>query len=166
MRIRIGKYNSSAIEKGYRFIKSFIRSERDVQTSHQVSPWGEDSQPAGKVDVVHAETATDETTLIVGVVQKNKKAGPGEKRIFATDESGNEIVDIFMRNDGTIEIAGTGDNLVKFIPLDQGLQDFKNEIQAELVKIQTGITGAGGAYTPGTLTVDISDSKVDKLKTT
>jgi len=64
-----------------------------------------------------------------------------------------------------IQYLGDDDNLVKYAALSSELTSFKNLVQAELVKIQTGITGVGGAYTPGTLSIDISDSKIDELKT-
>ncbi len=160
--IRIAKYNSSIIEKGRRIIKSFVRSKRDVHTSYQVSNWGDDSTPVSGADIIHAETATDET-LIIGTININQKTNPGEKRIFATDSEGNIVVDIYLKNDGTIEMAGDSDNVVKYTPLDTALQSFKNLVNAELVKIAAVIPG--GAYVHVPTTIDISSSKNELIKT-
>lgn len=162
--IRIGTYNDSFIEKGRRLIKAFVRSQRDVQTSYQVAPWGDDSKPVKNARVCHAAT-TAEDTVILGVLNTDQKAATGERRIFATDEEGNTVVDIWLKNDGTIEMAGNGDNLVKFIPLSQAISAYNSALNAELVKIQTAIAGLGGAYAYQALTVDLTGARVDNLKT-
>ena len=162
--IRIGTYNGGIIEKGRRLIKSFVRSQRDVQTSYQVAPWGDDSQPVKNARACHAATMAEDT-LILGVINTDQKASEGERRIFATDADGNTVVDIWLRNDGTIEMAGRGDNLVKYIPLNQALATYNSAINAELVKIQTAILGLGGAYAYQALTIDVTGAKVDNLKT-
>jgi len=47
--------------------------------------------------------------------------------------------------------SGLNGGLINIIPQTTKLNLLVSEMQAELVKIATGITGAGGAYTPGTL---------------
>ena len=162
--IRIGTYNGGIIEKGRRLIKSFVRSQRDVQTSYQVAPWGDDSQPVKNARVCHADTMAEDT-LVLGVINTDQKAAEGERRIFATDADGNTVVDIWLRNDGTIEMAGSGDNLVKYIPLNQALTTYNSAINAELMKIQTAILSLGGAYAYQALTIDVTGAKADNLKT-
>lgn len=162
--IRIGIYNDSLIAKGRRLLKTFVRSQRDVQTSYQVAPWGDDSQPVKGARVAHATTAAEDT-LIVGVINVDQKAAPGERRIFATDTDGNTVVDIWLRNDGTIEMAGGGDNLVKYVPLSTALGNYNTAVNGELTKIQAAISALGGAYALQPLTLDVSGAKVDNLKT-
>ncbi len=162
--IRLAKHNESIIEKGYRILKTFGRSKRDVSTSYQVSSWGDDSCPLPNSDVAHAQTATDDT-VVLGVINKNPIAKAGEKRIFATDGAGDVVVAIYLKNDGTIEIAGNTDNVVKFSPLDTAMQGLIFDINEELVKIQAGITGVGGTYTPTPLSLDLSEAKNDTIKT-
>ena len=59
---------------------------------------------------------------------------------------------------------GTNEGLIKIIDLTTKLNNLKSEMQIELVKIQTGIVGAGGAYTPGTLSAfDKDDYENDKI---
>lgn len=71
---------------------------------------------------------------------------------------------ILVRTSGDLELQGDAQSAVSYTPLDAGLQSLVSAIQAELVKIQTGIVGAGGAYTPGTLTLDISAAEVTNVK--
>lgn len=160
--IRIGVLNSSWIEGGRRIIKSFVRSKKDVHTSFQTASWGDDSNPVESAKIIHAETSTDET-IILGVINTGQKCAPGEKRIFATNASGDEVVDIYLRNDGTIEIAGIGDNIVKYTPLNTALTNYNNALNAELAKIAAAIPSGG--YVPLPLTINISGAKSSKLKT-
>jgi len=52
----------------------------------------------------------------------------------------------FTFNDGSLG------GLINIQIITDKLNGLVDELQTELTKIQTGITGAGGAYTPGTLT--------------
>lgn len=114
---------------------------------------------------IYAETGTKGNEVIIGYINKNQIADVGEFRTFSTDADGAVKFYIHQKNDGTCLLGGDADNAVRYQKLDDGLQQFKNLITAELVKIQTGITGVGGAYSPGTLTVDISQSKINEIKT-
>lgn len=163
--MRVAKVNSALIENTFRIIKSFVRGFRDVKTSFQISTWGDDSQPVKNADAIIADTANDETTVIIGYVTKNAKSNTGEKRIFATDENGNEVIDIYLKNDGTVEIAGNGDNMIRYKPLSDELYDFREDVQTELTKIQAALASVGGTYTPAILDLDISASKIDNVKT-
>ena len=162
--IRIGKANESFIEKGKRLCKIFVRSRRDVHTDKYTAPHGDDSCPVSGADVIHGQTVTNEK-VILGVVNLHQKALPGEKRIFATDQSGNLVFDLYLRNDGTCEFGGTGDFLVRYTPLDSGLQNFKTAINVELTKIQAAITALTGTYARLDVSVDVSGAKIDKIKT-
>lgn len=175
--IRIAKFNTSFLSETRRIIKCFSRGQRDVSTNHQCSDWGDDSNPIQGSDIVVAETKSDETTLILGVIQTNKKANPGEKRIFATDEDGNTVIDIWLKADGTVEFDGTGDFLARFNELkagfDQLKQDHNNLITAFNSHMHaTAATGPPTGPTPipnqipaTASTASIDNSKIDNLKT-
>lgn len=162
--IRIVKHNENIIDRTYRMIKSFGRSRRDVSTSYNVAPWGDDSAPILNSDLVHSSTGADET-VILGVINKNQIASPGEKRIFATNEGGDVVVAIYLKRDGTIEIAGNSDNTVKFSKLDTAIQKLSADINIELGKIAAGIATGGGAYAVVPISIDLSAAKNDKIKT-
>lgn len=47
--------------------------------------------------------------------------------------------------------SGLNGGLINIIPQTTKLNQLVSEIQAELIKIQAGLAGVGGVYTPGTL---------------
>lgn len=157
---------STEIDNLTRRVIKFLRFGRgDVQTSLQVSPYGVDSNPIKDFTAIYAETGEKGKTVIIGYINRNQLAEVGEYRIFSTDASGNMQTYIWLKNDGTMQIGGDVDNMVRYAALNMELQNFKSAIQSELTKIATGITGAGGSYTPGTLNLDLSSARIDEIKT-
>lgn len=160
------KIISTELDNLARRLVKFLRFGRDdVQTSLQAGPYGTDSNPIKDMVAIYSETQEKGKTIIVGYINRNQMADAGENRIFSTDSSGNVKTFIWLKNDGTMLVGGDTDNMVRYIPLDSGLQALKDLIQTELTKIATGIAGAGGSYTPGTLSVDISGAKINEIKT-
>jgi hypothetical protein len=137
----------------------------DVQTPFESSPFGLDSNPIEGMVAVYSRTEHESDQVIVGYLNKNQIAEPGESRLFSTDSDGNIVFDIILKNDGTAEIGGNGDNLIRFSPLNSEMESLQTFINTELTKIQTGIVGAGGSYTPGSLDIDISGARIDEVKT-
>lgn len=161
----ITKFISAELDSVGRRIAKVLRfGKHDTQTGFQSTPYGIDSNPIKGMRAIYSTTAQKGKTVIVGYINVDQLADPGELRLFSTDTNGELKFSIWLKADGTCEVGGNSDNLVRYIPLDQGLQNFKTEIQQELVKIATGIASAGGSYTPGTLSVDISASKIDEIK--
>ncbi|MBC7486094.1 MAG: hypothetical protein H7282_05030 [Cytophagaceae bacterium] len=148
------------ITKFYRFGKS------DVQTAVDASPYGVDGNPIKDMTAVYMQTGTKGKTVLVGYLNKNRLAAPGELRLFATDASGAEQTFIWLKGDGTMNLAGDADNIVRYSPLNEELSDFKTAIQQQLVLIASGIAAGGGSYSPGTLMLDLTDAKVVEVKTT
>lgn len=163
--MRIGKLNLNIIEQGRRIIKGWTLTKRDVKTFYQVSPWGDDSAPVLDSDIVVSDTKVGDTRIVLGVISTDKKANAGEKRIFATDQDGNTVVDIYLRNDGTVEIVGNTDNAVRYSALETAFNDLQDQWNA-----------FANAYTPGSPTVlgtpptatpstgDIAASKIEEIK--
>lgn len=54
--------------------------------------------------------------------------------------------------DQIILLGGDFGGLIQIVNLTLKLNSLVNQLQAELTKITVGITGAGGSYTPGSLT--------------
>ena len=65
----------------------------------------------------------------------------------------------------TIHLNGDSKSLTMQAPLNTQLQTLVTALQAELVKIASGIVAGGGAYTPGTLSLDISSAATTTIKT-
>lgn len=68
----------------------------------------------------------------------------------------SEIEKVYIKSNLTTFNAGDKGGLINISDLVSSLNGLVNELGRELIKIQTGITGVGGAYTPGSL------SKFDK----
>lgn len=164
--LTLTKIISAEYDNIKRLVVKFLRYGRgDVQTSLDIGPYGSDSNPIKDMIAVYAPTSQVGETVIVGYLNKNRLAEIGEHRSFSTDAQGNLKTFIWLKNDGTIQLGGTADNVVRFIALDNELQNLAGFINQELQKIATGITGAGGSYTPANCSIDISSAKVDQLKT-
>ena len=148
-----------------RIVKFTGLGNNDVKTAKEANAYGFDSNPVKGMIAIYADTLTKGNKVIVGYLNVNQLADVGECRLFSTDSDGNLKIDLWLKNDGTIEIGGSADNVVRYSPLNTGLQNLVTALQAELVKIAAGVAGGGGSYTPGTLSVDITSSKVNQLKT-
>lgn len=159
------KLDSFRIESSKRILKFLRLGKNDVQTAGESAPWGIDSAPVKDCIAIYGPTLVNGKAVILGYINKQQLADVGELHLYSTDSEGNEKFRIKIKNDGNCEIGGNSDNAVRYTPLNQGLQDFKDLLIAELIKIQTGIIAAGGSYTPGVLTVTISDAKINNIKT-
>lgn len=167
--ITLGKYFSSTLNTiGQRLVKAFTIN--GTATAEQIAPFGDDSVPLKGMDVIYAETEADEQPVIIGCLNTNLLAAPGEKRMFAMklNEDGKTYSQIFytwMRKDGTYEIGGDVDNAVRYTKLNEGLQEQITKMETQLTEIAAAILVAGGSYTPGDITLDISAAKINEIKT-
>jgi len=146
------------------FIKVLRYGKSDVQTIEPILPSGIDSKPLKDDLAVHSNTNDRSDSVCLGYIWKSELTQHGEIRIFSRDSDGAEKTYMYLKNDGTIEFAGTVDNLIRYAKLNTALQDFKTKINTELGKIATGIAAGGGSYTPLLTTIDISLSKITEFK--
>ena len=164
--IRLVKVISTEFDKAKRrVVKALGLGKGDVQTPLEASPFGSDSNPPPGLRAIYAKTGTKGDTFIIGYINLDQVAEVGEHRLFSTDEQGNLAFEARMRNDGTFEIGGSVDNLTRHNALNIELQKLVVALQAELALIAIGIAAGGGAYTPGVLSLDISNAKIEELKT-
>lgn len=102
-------------------------------------------------------------SFIVSIGGINQNISPdtarGERRIYSVSSDGAEIKAIAkFKNDGTIELNEATSFAVKYDELVTALNTFKTAINSELA---LKLDGAGSA---GTVTIDISSAKSDKVK--
>lgn len=151
----------TVIKKGFRVIKTRMTSGL-IETSKQANPFGFESNPSKNYVAILSETQSNEEPVIIGFL--NPKAleslNVGDSRIYSTDSEGNTKASIIIRNDGTAELLGTADNAVRFKALDDSLQTYADNINAQLKTALAGIP-----YTWVDVTLDISASKIDEIKT-
>lgn len=159
----ITKIDSTSTDEGFRSVKV---EQYGMKTADLVQPFGEDSNPIKNMVAVFEETDTDGNPIIIGYLSPNALAAGGERRMYSVDSDGNTQAFIWLKNNGDIELNGTGDNLVRFTPLERGLMQMVQKLNAELTKIQVAISGVGGAYAKVDVDVDVSGAKIDEIKTT
>lgn len=157
---------SSAFDSVKRRIVKVRRfGKNDIQTAKQAVAYGMDSNPIAGMKAIFADTANRKEQVIIGYINVDQLALPGETRMFSTDDEGELQMFLWLKKDGTLWMGGNADNAVRYAPLNTGLQNLVTALQTELGKIAIGVAGGGGSYTPGTLSVDITASKINEIKT-
>jgi hypothetical protein len=160
--ISVSSISSFFMQEGYRILKVI---QYGAKTADECSPFGDDSNPVEGMDAIFCETEVGGEPVIIGYIQKHRLAQPGEKRIYSLDEFGDQVAtDIFLKNDGTIEVGGNDDNFVSYKELNLALIKHATELQGELTKISTAIGTLGGVYVAGQMNIDISKSKTEDIK--
>lgn len=153
------------MENGKRVLKLLRYGNDDVITPRPVMPFGIDSVPAPVKNLigVYADTARDGNMVLIGYIPAEQVAQVGELRLYSMNEEGNAVAfQQLLKNDGTCELGGTADNLVRYTPLEQGLTAYINALNAA---ITAGVASAGGAYTAPVTPLDISAAKINEIKT-
>lgn len=156
---------STAINAAKRLVKVRYKGNDDIRDMRDAGPFGIDSNPAKGWIAVYAHTQENGKDVIVGYVNKNALAAVGETRLFSTNADGAQQTYIWLKADGTMELGGDADNAIRYTPLSNEMTSLANFINTELAKVATGLAGVGGAYTPGTCSIDISAAKIDEIKT-
>lgn len=156
---RLGKVNE-VTKKAVKSLINYLLPENSLF----VAPWGVESKPVNDATSVVADTVSSKT-VCVGYIIKETDLKQGESRFYSTDENGKRKCELLMNSEGDFIFSDGNDNATKFNALDLAIKsDIVNHINEELVKIASGITTAGGAYTPNFLEADLSDAKADNIK--
>lgn len=157
---------STSFDKVTRRIVKVLRfGKTDVKTAIETAPYGIDSNPIAGMRAIYCETDQKGKNVICGYINENQLADTGECRLYSTDDQGNLKTFVWLKKDGTMQIGGSNDNAVRFSPLKTATDKLATDIQAELVKIAAGIVAGGGTYTPGTISIDISNAKINEVET-
>lgn len=162
------------------FIKVLRFGKYDVQTSDPCLPHGIDSKPVKEDLAVHSETSNNRETVILGYIKKFDNTQEGETRIYATDQNGIEVFDIYLKNNGTCEFGGNLDNMVRYSKLAIAFNQLKSELNAFVSVFNahvhpiplaqaifpasippSSVTATSGVPS----TADISPAKIDEIKT-
>ena len=159
--ITLSKLKSVAIEQGQRILKVM---QYGPKTANECGPFGLDSSPLENYTAIYSETANVGESLIIGYIQKNQIAQQGEARLFSLDSKGLLKAEIFCKADGTIILNGGVNSSIRYEPLNTELQKLKNDINTELLKVQTAITMLGGTYANAPLNLDLTTAKSDTIK--
>jgi hypothetical protein len=161
----LSKIISTIVQKGMLIVKILASGSSDIKTVYNLLPFGIDSNPTKDYRAIYGNTDVKGENILFGVINKNVLTNVGEVRLHAENTSGNEVFFIHLKNDGNCEMNGNIDNFVRYQKLEDGLSNMVTNINTELLKIQTAISTLGGSYVKSDITLDISDSKIDNIKT-
>jgi len=160
-----------------RIVKVLVKGKSDFQTAKEYSNFGDDSNPPAGTRALFMETGVKGKTVIVGYLIENKLAAVGEKRIFSQKSDGSISTFIWLKADGTMEVGGDTDFMVRFNKLKTGFDQLKSDYN-DLVSAfnsHTHLTAGTGSPSPPTAvpsiipvtpsSASIDDSKIDEIKT-
>lgn len=172
----IVKTIASRIEKAKRLIKLLRMGLSDTQEVYQAAPYGTDSVPIKDAIAIYGPTTVNGEAVVIGYINANQLAAAGEHRTFSTNADGEVQFYIWQKADGTCEIGGTGDFMVRYNELETAFndlrQDLNNHIQdwntfanayAPGSPTTTGTPATASASTPSA--ADISPAKITEIKT-
>lgn len=174
--MNIVKIISTEIDKNKsRIIKFLRKGQNDVQTSNEAMAYGLDSNPIENMVAIYAETSQKGRTVIIGYINKNQLAAPGEYRTYSTDAAGNMKFYTWLKNDGTYEIGGTVDNMVRFSKLKEAFDELQNDVKTFKAAFGSWVVapGDGGAalkavaiaWSTTPITKSIDPAKITEVKT-
>lgn len=159
--ITISRVKEIAIEKGYRILKVL---QYGPKTADECSPFGDDSSPLAGMSAIFANTGEAGEPVIIGYLNKNQLAKPGEKRFYSLKDNGDLSFYVWLKKDGFLELGGNQKNLVRFQELEQGLLQQDTQINAELAKIALSVASVGVVYVPGVIQTQITSAKIEEIK--
>lgn len=169
---------SSMKSGGVQLVKFLRMGKSDVQENKTVSPYGVDSNPIKGMVALYTKTGQDGENILIGYINKNAIAEPGELRLFGTNSTGTEMCYQWFRNNGNIEVNGDEDNMVRFSELKISF----DQLRTDLNKLTYNVNQFYSNYLPGSptvqglpltaaslitpdSTVSIDDAKIDAVLT-
>jgi hypothetical protein len=156
-----------------RLIKVLRFGKSDVQTPFQALPHGIDSNPVKNWLAVYSETTEKGKSVIIGYINPDQLSEVGGTRVYSTDSDGAVQFAIYLRANGTCEMGGDSDNMVRYSELETAFNELKNDFNTFVnttYNTHMHPTAGVGAPSPPTVTgqpssADISGAKIDEIKT-
>ena len=110
----------------------FGAKEADVVTSY-----GDDSAPLKDMTAIYSTTSEVGDNVVIGYINTLQISKEGEKRIFSQKKDGSLSIDIHLKTDGTLEIAGDGDYAVRYNELKKSFDQLTAEFNAFVTVFNT-----------------------------
>jgi hypothetical protein len=161
---------------GRRIIKFLGLGRSDIQTAPQAAPYGIDSNPTQNMVAIYADLGNKGAKTVIGYLNVDSVADVGELRLFSTDSDSALQFVIHLRANGTCEIGGTTDNMVRYSKLEDAFNTLKDDLNNHI----QNYNAFAAAYVPGSpsalgtpptaatstpSTADITPAKIDEIKT-
>jgi len=175
--VRITKVISTLIEKSILIVKVLRLGNADVQTGYNIQPFGIDSNIPAGYKAIFAETGNRGEKIILGIINTKALAQPGELRLHSEKADGTESFPIYLKNNGTCEIGGNTDFMVRFSKLEEGFNTLKTDHNnlVSAFNAHMHATAAVGSPSPPTAipssipaqasTASIAAAKINEIKT-
>jgi len=158
---------STRLDDLKRLVIKVWNGKSDTRTAIQATPQGIDSNPIKGMVAIYVKTELDGNEYIIGYLNKDSLAEPGETRIFSTSTTGVLKAYSWHKTDGTIHFNGNADNLVRWAALNTQLQNEVTAINVELAKISAALNAlVPGIYTMQPITLNINSAQIKDLKST
>lgn len=170
--MNLTKVKSTKIKDSIRYIKTIFSI---TKLNIQAGPYGVDAVPHEGVNAITIKVG--KYSFVIGYAQKAFLGlDKGESVIYSKDADGYIASYIINRNDGTIEMNGADDNLVRFSDLKSEFNELQSKYNdlIDRLKIWTPAPGDGGTALKTLLTTptpisrsdaDIETAKHDRIKT-
>lgn len=170
----LAKVINTVIKNGRRFVKVEGWGKDDTQEVRQAAPYGTDSAPVKGMVGVYLPTGEKGRSVLVGYINTGQLAAAGEHRTYSANAEGEVQFYIWQKADGTCEIGGTGDFMVRYNELETAFNQLRSDFNDLVTKYNahthatTGSIGtptppAGAPATPSA--ADISPAKIEEIKT-
>lgn len=160
----IGKFISSSFDSGRRRIKAIVKGKSDIRRFFEAMPFGEDSLPPEGTRTIVIDTEEKGRMMVIGYINENQldDLTNGEKRIYSLKQNGDISQFIYLKSDGTMEIGGNSDFMVRYTALETAFNQLKSDYNSHMHP-----TAATGSPSPPTVvnTSDITLAKIDEIKT-
>lgn len=158
-----------------RVIKVLRFGNSDVQTALESMPFGLDAPPIKDMVAIYGETSVKGQVVIIGYLNKNQKAEPGEFRMYSTDANGAEKFYVWLKKDGIVEIGGDTNFAVKYNELKEELDKLQEDHNNFLIEYKahvhtvvvtpTGLVASPTVSAQSPNTSDFAQAKNEKIKT-
>lgn len=124
---------------------------------------------------IYGATQVNGRPVIIGYINPNVLADTGETRLYSTNAAGVLKNYLWLKNDGTIEIGGSDDFMVRFSKLKEVTDELQNDLTTlkNVFSTWTPVSNDGGAAlklaaatwygTP--ISKDINEAKIAEIKT-
>jgi hypothetical protein len=166
--MRIGKILDSFFEKSVLIIKILGLGSRDVRTLKNVTQFGIDSNIGTNYKVLYSETGVSGEAVVIGIINTRAIAQKGETHIYS-EKDNQDSFRIKLLTDGTCEIGGNDNYMVKFNELKTEFNKLKTNFNNHITEYNTHLhigvtTGAGVSGIPSVLSSNANSSNIDNCK--
>lgn len=169
--IRLIKVISTRLDAAVRFVKFYYRGKSDVRDVQEFSPFGIDGNPLKDMVAICVQTGQDGKSFVIGYLNKNQMAAAGELRLYSLDADGKQKTYQWFKADGTIEIMGDSDNMVRYSKLESAFNELKGDFNTLVTKYNAHTHPIGSpstgppSVTGSPSTADITPAKIKEIKT-